>query len=95
MSSLEFEDQSGGSINKRFQYQEINGSSFLVKHHIVDNEKSSERVMIFLLIIFLIATGLTITKLYKDNQPKEVKYNLSSEVIKKLPLDIQEKILLQ
>ncbi len=96
MSSLEFEDQNSGLINRQFQYQNtIQNQSFLVKHHIVNNEDSANKIMLVLLVIFLMITGILMWKIYQNNQPKEVKYNLSSEIIRKLPTDIQQKIIAQ
>lgn len=96
MSSIEFEDQNSGLVNRQFQYQEaIQNQSFLVKHHIVNNENSANKIMLVLLTVFLIITGMFTWKIYKNSQPKEVKYNLSSDVIRKLPTDIQQKIIAQ
>lgn len=94
MPSLEFEDQNSGLSNRQFQYQNsIQNQSFLVKHHIVKSENSANKIMIILLATILIATSISIWNIYKNNQPKEIKYNLSSNIIKKLPADTQAKII--
>lgn len=96
MSSLEFEDQNSSLSNRQFQYQNsIQGQSFLVKHHIVKSENTANKIMLVMLVMVLISTIVSIWKIYKNNQPKEIKYNLSSDVIKRLPIDIQSKIIAQ
>lgn len=92
---VEFEDQNNYLMSTRLQYQTANKSSLLVKYNIAKDEKSAEKIMMGVMFIILIATGAMFLKLYQNNKPKAVKYNLPDSVIKKLPLNIQEKILWQ
>lgn len=92
---VEFEDQNNYLMSTRLQYQTANKSSLLVKYNIAKDEKSAERIMMGVMVIILIATGAMLLKLYQNNKPKAVKYNLPDSVIRKLPLNIQEKILWQ
>jgi hypothetical protein len=94
MSSLEFEDQNSSLSNRQFQYQNsIQSQSFLVKHHIVKSENSANKIMLVILVIILISTIISIWKIYKNNKPKEIRYNLSSDVIKRLPIEAQTKLM--
>lgn len=95
--SLQFEDQNNLLV-RRNMYTKNYGPivTLLFKYHIAKNEKTANRILLFVSVIIFICAGIIVTQnIIKANTPVKVKYNLSKEVFNKLPQKVQVKILTQ
>ncbi len=64
----------------------------LVKHKIAKTDKHAKGILVTFSILSMVFSGILFYKIQMDTN-KKVSYNLSKEIIDKLPVEIRNKIL--
>lgn len=93
MGNVQFEEENNYNINNNMNIVNKNDGGFvpyLVRKGIFKNEKSASTALLIVSILFLL---LSILLLIKELSPeRNIKYNISKDVLERLPIQIQEKI---
>lgn len=96
--AIEFEDQYKKFIqsNTAPVVKQVFLVSFLLKHRFAKSERQANRIVVIFFIIISVSSILfAMWYVHKANIEKQIKYEISSDVLRLLPEEIQIKILQQ
>lgn len=92
---LEFEDQNGVLVRNSESVKEMSAStSFLIRHHLAQNEiDANKKMLVLAFLLIIISVTFLFIYLRQSTAQKTVQYNFSSSILENLPENTQIEIL--